>query len=422
MHTKSLTFRNALIAMASVGLGMSTFAACGVNYNWDGIVDAYAECTTDPTVSFYHSPECKIRRCTSDAGLPEDNCPDAGSSSSSSSGSSARCSGTCVSNAPNDFAPPQIVYVGKPLAKYAYSCPSEAGAFGGREYFDLDVPDPGCPKCLCGPIEGSCDPRPNYIRLHAGICGIAQPVVTDFSAPENWDGSCTKEHAVPAGLECPPGSGILCAQSINSSALPDPVQGCESIPMPVPKLTDDLPSWSTMVLSCSTTPRSESCNEPESNTCLPRLPTEESGWRYCVRHDDPGVHPCPSSLDSDFSQQFIAYGDYIDTRKCTECGCKTSGGFCYGTLRVYSDDTCSTNQILTAEGVTSDNILCSNFAEAGVAIGSKEMTGLTYVPGKCEPTGGFTIGSAYPDEATEATWCCMPAPNVADAGADAPTQ
>jgi hypothetical protein len=141
-----------------------------------------------------------------------------------------------------------------------------------------------------------------------------------------------------------------------------------------------------------------------------------------VRHNDTGTHACPSSIDSPFSEQYTAYNNgYIDERKCTECGCKASGGSCHGILRVYKDNACSTNE-LSADGLTSENTLCSNFSMAGTAVGSKEMTDIVYVEGKCEPTGGVAIGDAHPDEATSATWCCMPAPKVADAGPDAPSE
>jgi hypothetical protein len=371
---------------------------CGIPVDWGNARDCF-----DPNDPGYGDPEvCGSRP---DSGT-DASTEDAGSSSSSS-GSSARCSGTCVDNAPNDFAPPQIVYVGEPLAKYSYSCPSEAGAFGGREYLNLHVPDPGCPKCICGPIEGTCNPRPNNIFLRAGTCDVLQLPTTNFAAPEGWDGSCTSLNAMPANVECPPGSGVPCAQSVYASTLLDPEQACEPVPMPVPKATSDSPRWETMVLSCSTTPRSESCTEAAANTCLPPLPTTEAGWRYCVRHDDPGVHACPSSIDSPFSEQIIAYSDYIDTRKCTECGCKASGGSCHGILRVYKDNACSTNELVIAEGFSSEITLCSNFSMAGTEVGSKEMTDVVYVPGSCTPTGGVAVGTAYPDEATAATWCCM---------------
>lgn len=122
------------------------------------------------------------------------------------------------------------------------------------------------------------------------------------------------------------------------------------------------------------------------------------------------MHACPSSIDLSLSEKIIAYSDYIDTRKCTKCGYKASGGNRHGILHVYKDNACSANEALTMEGLTSETFLCFNFSMAGTAVGSKEMTDIVYVAGKCEPTRGLAIGEAYPDDATAATWCCMAAP------------
>lgn len=398
------------VVLSSLTFGFFVANGCGKNYNFDGIVGT----CDDPNDPGWLDPRCIAKRCKVDASV--EGC-DAGTDEDAGT-SSARCSGTCVSNAPNEFAAPQLVYVGEPKAKYSYSCPSEVGAFGGREYRDLITPNPGCPACICGPIEGSCSARPDNIVVRAGTCNVSQPATVDFSAPENWDGSCTNVNAVAAGLECPPNSGIPCAQSVYSSTLLEPVQGCEPIPLPVPRATSDTPRWATMVISCKSTPLYETCEQAASTQCMPSLP-KEAGWRYCARHNDAGVQPCPSSIDSPFSEQIIAYTDVVDTRKCTECACKASGGSCHGTLRVYKDNACSTNEALTMEGVTSEIPLCSNLSMPGEAIGSKELTDLTYIPGQCEPTGGLAIGTAYPDESTAVTWCCMPPPIDADAGIDA---
>jgi hypothetical protein len=172
-----------------------------------------------------------------------------------------------------------------------------------------------------------------------------------------------------------------------------------------------------MVLSCNPSEVHGACDEVASTKCLPPLPPEP-GWGYCVRHTQLGEHACPSG--SVFSKQFVSYAKYIDTRKCTECGCKAGGGTCHGIFRVYSDDSCSTNEI-AADLITSDMTVCANVT-AGEAIGSKELTDLAYVPGKCVPTGGLSVGTAYPDESTAVTWCCMTSPDDADAGPDADTE
>lgn len=191
------------------------------------------------------------------------------------------------------------------------------------------------------------------------------------------------------------------------------MQGCKPIPLPVPKATSDKPRWDHVVLSCSSTGRADGCEESASHQCLPSLP-EEDGWRYCVRHKDVGVFSCPEF--SAYTEQVLAYLEdaYTDTRTCSECTCDASGGKCFGTLRVYKDDTCSTNESVSLM-LSSDWLNCSNIALQGDALSSKEITDLQYVPGNCTPKGGEPVGSVefvttpqmgMPEPVV--TWCCMP--------------
>lgn len=318
----------------------------------------------------------------------------------------------CVPNAPDNFHPPQPLWVGARAEDPG--CPPEIGAFGDRRFNDLEVPAPGCPACVCGPIEGSCSPRPNSIMVRADFCEVLQSYTTDFSAPENWDGSCTSINAIPAGAECPAGSGIPCAKSIYTSALLDPVEGCEPIAAPVPKARadaasssiptpnahSDSPRWSTDVLSCNATPLDLACPDHDST----RFAVLPGGWRHCVRHEEKGIHECPNG--SKYKDQVIAYSDtgYVDTRQCTECGCKAGGGTCYGTFNVYEDEQCT--KFVNGATLNSDTYECTNF-KPGQAVGSKELVDLTYVPGKCEPTGGLAIGTVVKNDDEAVTWCCL---------------
>lgn len=410
MRSKCLSAHSLLIVLA-LFLGGASFMACGMNVNFDGIVEDAYPCD-DPKYSDYHADICVDWRCESGNAIPEDNCPDAGSSSSSS-GSSARCVGACVPNAPNGFEDPQPVYIGPGKAKYVFGCPAELGSFGApNQYNDLHVPSPGCPSCVCGSIKGSCAP-PATITLRASTCDTQPSDTFNFSGPDGWDGSCTNVNAMPAGAECPPGSGISCAQSIDAATLAPPVETCEPIPLPVPKATSDKPWWTNTVMSCSPSVLSGLCDKAAAETCLPSLPADEPEWRYCVRKV--GIHECPQGDGATFVKQYVAYDGYMDTRKCTECECGASGGACYGTLRAYKDDACSTNE-LNSYVVGSNMTNCLNLPPSGDAFGSKEFTDLTYVPGSCEPKGGEPLGDVVPIKTkvtpagdvveTVTTWCC----------------
>lgn len=409
MGSKSLTSRSFPIWIAAALVGASMMA-CGKEWNWDGIVEDAYPCD-DPKYSDYHSELCVDWRCESGNAIPEDNCPDAGSSNDG--GSSARCTGTCVPNKPDGFDAPQPVYIGAMRAKYVFGCPAEVGGPGGFQYSGLNVPSPGCPSCVCGSIKGTCTP-PATITLRASTCDSQPGSTFNFSGPDGWDGSCTNVNAMPAGAECPPGSGISCAQSIDAATLAPPVETCEPIPLPVPKATSDTPWWTNTVMSCSSSVLPGACDNVASEMCLPSLPPNEPEWRYCVRKQ--GIHECPTNVPGlGFVKQYIAYDGFIDTRKCTACECGASGGTCFGTLRAYKDDTCSTNEIVSYP-VGSNMTNCLNLPPTGDSFGSKEFTDLTYVPGSCEPKGGEPIGEVVPIktqvkpdgdvEETVTTWCC----------------
>lgn len=258
-------------------------------------------------------------------------------------------------------------------------------------------------------------PDRRHVFSHAGRHSSRQPVqcfarpTTSFAGPADWDGSCTTSNAVAANLECPQGSGVPCAQSIMTSPLPAPVQGCEPIPLPVPKATRDTPWWSNVVLSCSATATPEGCAQPASEQCLPPLPPDEPGWRYCVRSDS--IRECV--LSSVFTQQFLTYpyDGFVDTRSCTECSCAASGGACTGTLRVYQDDACSTNELVSLM-VSSDWPNCSNLAVLGDPLSSKEITDLAYEPGTCAPKAGEPSGTVEPINDDEHVVTVLHAPDA----------
>lgn len=304
----------------------------------------------------------------------------------------------CVPNAPDHFDPPQPLWVGPRVEDPG--CSPEIGAFGDIRYDGLITPDPGCPACVCGPIDGSCSPKPNTIQLRADYCDVLQTYTSDFSAPENWDGSCTNLNAMPAGAECPAGSGIPCAKSIYTSPLANPVEGCKPIPVPVPKAHSDRPVWATAIRSCNATPIDLACPDHDAQ----RFAALPAGWRHCVRYRDNGIHECP--LGSQYKDQVIAYASdgYIDSRKCTECGCEASGGTCYGTFNVYEDEQCT--KFIQNDILNSETSACADLTP-GQAVGSKELVDLTYVPGKCEPTGGVPIGTVEKNDANAVTWCCL---------------
>ena len=412
MQSKGLSISQILVSLSAIFAGAS-FSACGMTFNFDGIVhDAYP--CDEPDYNDYHSKRCVDWRCESGNAIPEDHCADAGTDT----GSSALCQGRCVRNGPIGFDAPRPVYVGS-AANYLFGCPPEIGDTGSRAFSGFHEPAQGCPTCLCDAPEGSCSTKPNALFVHPNLCAGPQTETVDFDGPPNWDGACTNVNAIPQGAECPPGSGIFCAQSIDSAELLEAVETCKPRELPVPKFTGDRPWWDKMVLACHSSVLPGECAEAAATTCLPSVPSDEPEWTYCVRRM--GVHPCPSEFDSTFTEQYVAYPSnaYTDTTSCTKCTCTPSGGACFGTLHVYPDDSCSTNEIV-AEPIGSGMTNCSNLPPTGEALGSKEITDVVYLPGQCEPSGGEPTGSVELHDSEAVTWCCLPTKHMADAGVDAP--
>jgi hypothetical protein len=80
------------------------------------------------------------------------------------------------------------------------------------------------------------------------------------------------------------------------------------------------------------------------------------------------------------------------------------GSACVGRLRTFEDGACS--KLRLDIDVSSLGEQCTNYFPPGPAVGSKEITGLTYLPGFCEPTGGEPIGEVTPDPGQAVTGCC----------------
>lgn len=364
----------------------------------------------DPNDRMYNSEACVWARdyfekhpSLLDGGVD----PDAGSEGGSDAGgdaggdaASARNNDHCVPNHPDHFASPQPVWFG-PIEQAPKECASDVGAFGGRGYFDLHKPtSEGCPACACGKIDGYCPTQIGGIQFRSGICEESNVITTDFSAPDGWDGSCTANNSIDQDAECPASSGTKCFQSIHAAALPDPVQGCKPLEIPVPKAITDPPKWKQSALSC--TPRLEH-GATADDVCI-SFP-KASGWRTCVHSSFLGEQECHS--DSKYTDRIVVYPEkaIIDHRSCSACECETSGGICYGSLRYYADNNCTTAPKVL--GLSSQKSECDNVYPPGAAVGSKDLGEFFYVPGTCTPKGGVPIGDIELDTTNAVTWCCL---------------
>ena len=318
--------------------------------------------------------------------------------------------GRCGPNAPDNYSDPESVWFG-PIGNAPAECPGKTDPFGNPKYSKLNESKlDGCALCGCEPIIVTCSLAANTIHFRDDLCDGDANLMTNFGPLENWDGSCSSDHAIVASAECPLGSGIPCVQSFYASALPEPHQECKTIEIQVPHAITDVPKWQNLALSCTSTPVVPSVELRKSfpadkkdiyDMCIPG----GEGWRTCVQPKTTDSMECDAN--SLFNVKMVAYEEsgYIDTRHCSACGCEASGGACVGTLNVYEDNVCGS--LLATETLDSNGPTCDDLLPPGKAIGSKDLKDLHYVPGNCKATGGTAQGDVIEDEAKAVIWCCL---------------
>lgn len=331
--------------------------------------------------------------------------PDAGGDASTDA-SSARCSDTCTPY-PEGWSSAQAVWHG-PVneAPKLNDVPLELGGPNTLPiitgYADVHAGPATCDVCKCGDATGKCTELPETINIRAAQCGDLGASI-EFGGPANWDGTCTDTYAMPAGKTCPAGSSTLCAQSVAVSALgPPSEESCAATTetLPIARFGLDGPSWKTKAVGYKV----PGCEDRGS--CMPKLESLPSGYRSCIyRH---GEYECPAEWSG---ERFVVYErtadkpGYIDGRDCTPCSCGAPiGSACVGRFRTFEDAACT--QLLVDVKVSSLGDQCTDYSPPGPAVGSKEITGLTYLAGFCEPAGGEPSGEVTPDPGQAVTVCC----------------
>jgi hypothetical protein len=322
---------------------------------------------------------------SSDAGSPED---------------VLRCD--CLTNYSNDWTPPSLLWMGPP--EQAPPCPEVTPTLDREGWMDLAGSQAICSPCECGEPTGQCLTMPPEIKVRTAHCGVPEFSTSPFNGPGAWDGSCTEADAIPGGAKCPEGSPTLCARSVEVGVLGAPVnEQCVPLVPPPPELPPA--TWSTFVRMCSRASDNEDktdCRRGEEK-CAPPLDEAPSGFRQCIRWD--GDHACPDKWDGlrlilhDFSA-------VKDSRTCSECICGApTGGRCSGLFKAYSDASCqdpAAQLSLSSLAVTPG---CVDI-DPGTALGSKDISELTYLRGVCSPGGGEPIGEVVPDPDSGLTTVC----------------
>jgi hypothetical protein len=269
-----------------------------------------------------------------------------------------------------------------------------------KERSNSAFPPPAtCDPCGCVFTPGKCEGVPADLSIHAGMCSDMNASTLPFGGPAGWDGACTDGNALPAGAECPPGSGILCAQSVSFAALPPPSgESCTLETDPTPHLTIRVTEWSEGAVACRSNVDPHTCESDQQCVADVRHP-----WFQCVWQK--GKHDiCPKNFD-EVLPRVMYPKEPIESRDCTACQCgDPEGGACVATLRLFTDGACVSQ--FHQQTVASLGGDCSPVFPAGLAIGSKAITDRMYMPGSCKASGGEPVGEAKPDDENAVTFCC----------------
>lgn len=298
------------------------------------------------------------------------------------------CAGVCLPNSKWGWEGPVALWVGKKAEQPDPAC-AAAGWFDSFTGYLEPEPQPlTCPQCACDLPSEVCTPGTGWkVHSEVGCAGTA----TDFSAPAGWDGTCTEENAIPEGELC---DGKPCVQSV---LIPPPeLSSCVvRVDMSNTEEMDTFPSaQSVMAEGCDTEAMKGVCSP--GGECRPTLP---QGFMACVHEE--GDHQC---LDEDYPNRHLLYGEYVDTRGCTECTCGTPmGAKCSIAATAHNDAVCAAFGASTTIG-TAAPALCVDVMQ-GIALGSKSAKIVSATPGVCEPpTGGEPFGELK--MGLPRTFCC----------------
>jgi hypothetical protein len=267
------------------------------------------------------------------------------------------------------------------------------------EYFDghgdLSVPEVTCASCSCGPSSGSCALASSIVARASPCDGAEDAPTTPTDAPAAWDGSCSAENAIPAGLACAP-SGTLCAQSLTVGALVKNAEGEGCSPEPVEQPEVPAPTWGLFGRACGYSP-----NGCEAGAvCIPSKPDQ---FMQCLAWR--GEHECPTD---EYTKRITLYEGFSDTRECAACACgPPANSSCSSLVTFYQDGACSAP--IGSVGAWSGDTSCVDVSPPGLAIGSKSASAPVYHSGTCAPSGGELVGAA--DPIGPMTFCCLDLPS-----------
>ena len=139
------------------------------------------------------------------------------------------------------------------------------------------------------------------------------------------------------------------------------------------------------------------CADP-GMMCVPAPDPSMVGFSLCIYRE--GDRECPAA----WPNRRVFHETFDDSPVCTHCECSDPvGGRCSGRVSVYQDGACSSSVFENIFMTSVDPARCIDMS-AGIALGSKKMSDVTYEPGSCTPSGGEPLGEPVPLEPS--TFCC----------------
>jgi hypothetical protein len=262
-------------------------------------------------------------------------------------------------------------------------CPAGSDE-GDTLHADFLQPDPHTCSCSCS--APTCT-LPGGMHTNAAKCADADgSAQLPFGPAGNgWDGVCSNENPVAAGLPC---GGVPCVASVTVPALL--VSPCEPDP---PVIAKAEATWGHTVRECTLDLPANGC--ADGQICPPAPP---DGFDLCLIGE--GDLDCPAG----FTKSPFFYTGVKDDRGCGPCSCGDPEAQCEAYVVAYSDAACGmpTGSVM----VSAQEPACFDVL-SGNALGSAQAYFLGQSPGSCPTSGGETTGGIAPDGLV--TLCCQSA-------------
>ena len=326
-----------------------------------------------------------------------------GASARASCAGVGRCMASAFGNHSGSYRDDPVALWLGPVEDMPTCCPGAAGCETAgavptkkfRLFKDLIAPPAECDACACEASEGTCTELPATIEVRSSLCNQPGGGALPFAGPPGWDGSCSADGALVAGAMC---NGVPCAQSIWAPPLPGPTTEACAPTSAIPTAKIEPARWATGGLACQGKPRAEQC--PNSDETCYEDPGP--GWWQCVYHDGIDTE-CP---DNFWKTPIVLYPEEaIDERGCEACTCgDPMGSGCLGQVPIYSDSACQVQTTTLLVSSMKDG--CAEINPPGLALGSKKVTGLGYMPGVCAASGGAPKGAVMGNVKEAVTFCC----------------